>query len=145
MSFGSSLYINANIIGYSQNEGNKCFDNPVMVWQAPAYSIHSLWFLIVNLSFRNLETGARRHPYWKEKGSAMKKFPAVSPSMRQLKMRRTLANSHYRRPKSRSQIITNFTGTFKVPSPGDSKWSDSGSEEEEGNTEGMESMTPSIT
>ena len=30
--------------------------------------------------------------------------------------------------------ITNPKGTFKVPSPGDSDWSDSGSEEEEGNT-----------
>ena len=41
--------------------------------------------------------------------------------------------------------ITNPTGTFKVPSPGDSDWSDSGSEEEEGNTAGMENMTPSRT
>ena len=39
--------------------------------------------------------------------------------------------------------ITNPTGTFKVPSPGDSDWSDSGSEEEEGNTAGMDNMTPS--
>lgn len=30
--------------------------------------------------------------------------------------------------------ITSPKGTFKVPSPGDSDWSDSGSEEEEGNT-----------
>ena len=39
--------------------------------------------------------------------------------------------------------ITNPTGTFKVPSPGDSDWSDSGSEEEEDNTAGMETMIPS--
>ena len=39
--------------------------------------------------------------------------------------------------------ITNPTGTFKVPSPGDSDWSDSGSEEEEDNTAGMENMIPS--
>lgn len=39
--------------------------------------------------------------------------------------------------------ITNSTGTFKVPSPSDSDWSDSGSEEEEGNTAGLEDMTPS--
>ena len=41
--------------------------------------------------------------------------------------------------------ITNSTGTFKVPSPGDSDWSDSGSEEEEGNTAGMDNITPSRT
>lgn len=39
--------------------------------------------------------------------------------------------------------ITNPTGTFKVPSPGDSDCSNSGSEEEEGNTAGMGTMTPS--
>ena len=42
--------------------------------------------------------------------------------------------------------ITNSTGAIKVPSPDDSDWSDSGSEEEEGNnTEGMENMTLSRT
>lgn len=39
--------------------------------------------------------------------------------------------------------ITNSRGTFKVPSPGDGDWSDSGSEEEEGNTTGLEDKTPS--
>ena len=39
--------------------------------------------------------------------------------------------------------ITNPTGTFKVPSPGDSDWSDSGSEEEEGSSMGLEDMTTS--
>lgn len=39
--------------------------------------------------------------------------------------------------------ITNPTGTFKVPSPGDSDWSDSGSEEDEGNITGLENTTPS--
>lgn len=37
--------------------------------------------------------------------------------------------------------ITNPTGTFKVPSPGDSDWSDSGSEEEEGSSTGLKDMT----
>ena len=41
--------------------------------------------------------------------------------------------------------ITNSTGTFKVPSPGDSDWSDSGSEEEKGNNTGLEELTPSRT
>ena len=39
--------------------------------------------------------------------------------------------------------ITNFSGTFKVPSPGDIDWSDSGSDEEEGNIAGLEDITPS--
>ncbi|MCJ1344270.1 hypothetical protein MMC31_002473 [Peltigera leucophlebia] len=38
---------------------------------------------------------------------------------------------------------TNPSGTFKVPSPGDDDWSDSGSEEEEGNTAGLDDITPS--
>ena len=39
--------------------------------------------------------------------------------------------------------ITNFSGTFKVPSPGDSDWNDSGSDEEEGKIAGLEDITPS--
>ncbi len=41
-------------------------------------------------------------------------------------------NSGNRSPQKTPIPITNSTGTFKVPSPGDSDWSDSGSEEEEG-------------
>lgn len=37
---------------------------------------------------------------------------------------------------------TKSTGTFKVPSPGDDDWSDSGSEEEEGNTSVRPSTLP---
>lgn len=39
--------------------------------------------------------------------------------------------------------ITNRTGTFKVPSPGASDWSDSGSNEDEGDNAGSEDITPS--
>lgn len=39
--------------------------------------------------------------------------------------------------------ITNLSGTFKVPSPGDSEWSDSGSDEEEGNITGLGDITTS--
>ena len=39
--------------------------------------------------------------------------------------------------------ITNASGTFKVPSPGDEDWSDSGSEDEEGNTAGLKDATTS--
>ena len=49
-------------------------------------------------------------------------------------------------PLPRTPIpIKNSTGTFKVPSPGDSDWSDSGSEEEEDNTGGLKDMKPSRT
>lgn len=39
--------------------------------------------------------------------------------------------------------ITNRTGTFKVPSPGDSDWSDSGSDEDEGDNASLEGIAPS--
>ena len=39
--------------------------------------------------------------------------------------------------------ITNRTGTFKVPSPGDSDWSDSGSDEDEGDNASSEGIAPS--
>ena len=48
-------------------------------------------------------------------------------------------------PLARIQIpITNSTGSFKVPSPGDSDWSDSRSEDEAGNTAGWEDISPSL-
>ena len=55
------------------------------------------------------------------------------------------AESAGQKPLSKTPTpITNSAGTFKVPSPGDSDWSDSGSEEEEeGNTAGMGDMTAS--
>lgn len=39
--------------------------------------------------------------------------------------------------------ITNRTGTFKVPSPGDTDWSDSGSDEDEGDNASSEENAPS--
>ena len=41
--------------------------------------------------------------------------------------------------------ITNRTGSFKVPSPGDSDWSDSGSDEDEVDNAGLKEISPSRT
>lgn len=47
-------------------------------------------------------------------------------------------------PLPRTPIpITNREGTFKVPSPSDSDWSDSGSEEDEAGNAGLEGVAPS--
>lgn len=62
------------------------------------------------------------------------------------KIRRTSGSSEFTSqvavPKA-PILITNLTGTFKVPSPSDDDWIDSGSEEEEGNTAGLEDVTTS--
>lgn len=64
------------------------------------------------------------------------------PNTKAPKKRRTVASNTQYIPKT-PILITNSIGTFKVLSPGDSDWSDSGSEEEEGDTAGLEDVTPS--
>ena len=65
------------------------------------------------------------------------------------KIRRTSGSSEFTSQVAVQKTlipITSLTGTFKVPSPGDDNWIDSGSEEEEeeeGNTAGLEDVTTS--
>lgn len=108
----------------NQQKKRKRFDDPVA---GPDRGTHNLGEGEADLSGNNEEYGVptREQPSKIRRTSGSREFTSQVAAV----------------PKTPIPITTH-TGTYKVPSPGDSDWSDSGSEEEVGNnTAGLEDVT----